>query len=190
MYNKKQKFEWDWYDFLVLMFIILIIANIYYINANNKINTNFLEESNHNTEIEFFKTIKRNIPLGYPVKGAICSYFGVRNNPITQKKEFHYGIDIAAPKFTPIKVKADGVVDNIYRDKTSGLVLVIKHKWHKTLYAHLSKTNLEVGASVYVNDIIGLVGNSGIVTGTHLHYGIEVNCKKVDPLPYIRRCYE
>ncbi|MEO0249024.1 MAG: peptidoglycan DD-metalloendopeptidase family protein [candidate division WOR-3 bacterium] len=112
------------------------------------------------------------VPQGLPVSG-----------PITQKfSEKHPGIDIAAPKGTPVVATAMGRVERAGQDKTLGLVVEIGHpSGFKTIYGHLSKILVKDGQSVYGGDIIGNVGETGNVTGPHLHYGITKDGSPVDP---------
>ncbi len=112
------------------------------------------------------------VPQGLPVSG-----------PITQKfSSNHPGIDVAAPRGTPVVATAKGIVEKAEQDKTLGLVVEISHpSGYRTIYGHLSKILVKKGQSVYGGDIIGNVGETGNVTGPHLHYGIKKDGTPIDP---------
>ena len=113
----------------------------------------------------------------------ISSPFGMRWN------RHHKGIDIPAPKGTPILAAKSGTV--IYRGfhkKGYGNVVVIEHEdGSHTLYAHAKKTIVKRGRSVKQGEIIGFVGRSGKTTGAHLHFEISLDGTHVNPLDYLAR---
>ena len=117
------------------------------------------------------------------------SGFGRRIDPLTEKLRFHNGLDIAAPRGTPVIATADGIIDQVGRDAFFGKMVRIEHKatQMKTLYGHLAShaDGLQVGQKVKRYDIIGYVGNSGRSTGLHLHYGVSVNGKWQNPKHHI-----
>jgi len=92
----------------------------------------------------------------------------------------HNGIDIGAPIGTPVYAASDGeviAVDNndqsLYAKYQYGKYILIKHRNNlATFYAHLSKQLVSVGDSVKKGDLIGYSGNTGFVTGPHLHFGV------------------
>lgn len=125
------------------------------------------------------------IPSGLPLKDIkVSSGFGYRINPITKKQQFHRGIDIPAPKKTPIHATADGIVEFVESSDIGdyGRVIKIVHNYgFKTIYAHMLKTYISVGDIVRKGEIIGLVGNSGRSTGSHLHYEVKHINKILNP---------
>jgi murein DD-endopeptidase MepM/ murein hydrolase activator NlpD len=122
-----------------------------------------------------------------PVEGSITSEFGARTHPTTGKEETHTGVDINAKEGTEVKAVFDGIVEDSSEDKSLGLMLVINHgNGYKTRYGHLSKINVEKGKSIKKGDIIALTGNTGVSTGPHLHFEVEVNGKNVNPLEFIK----
>ena len=123
----------------------------------------------------------------WPVNGRITSCFGWRIDPILKKeRQFHNGIDIAAPVGTPVKAPLDGIVIKTYRNSASGNVIILKHDGgYQTDFRHLSKILVKEGQSVHRSDIIGEVGNTGRrTTGPHLHFGVMKDGKYVDPLNF------
>jgi murein DD-endopeptidase MepM/ murein hydrolase activator NlpD len=125
------------------------------------------------------------IPNGLPLEDiSISSSFGYRINPITNKEQFHRGIDIPATFKTPIRATADGIVEFVETSDIGdyGRVIKILHNYgFKTIYAHMSKTYLNVGDIVTKGEIIGLVGSSGRSTAPHLHYEVKHLNKILNP---------
>ena len=119
------------------------------------------------------------------------SEFGWRNHPITKKRQFHRGLDIRARRGTPVLAAADGVVSKVTRDRYLGRVIRIEHKARQmeTVYGHLNKyaKGIRRGKVVKRGDIIAYVGNTGVSTGPHLHYGVYHAKKKswMNPKNYI-----
>jgi len=125
-------------------------------------------------------------PSIWPVRGWVSSGFGRRVSPFTGEDMMHGGLDISAPMSTPVKAPAAGTVIAVGPEKSLGNVVVVSHGYgFKTLYAHLSKLRVRNGQTVKRGDVIGEVGNTGLSTGPHLHYEIELNGAAVDPLKYI-----
>ncbi len=106
---------------------------------------------------------------------------------LPNKRRPHLGIDLAAPRGTPIMASQGGVVIYTGRDfKGYGNMILIEngHGW-ATLYAHLDKFYVREGAKVSQGDVIGAMGRTGRATGVHLHYEIRKNRGPVDPLPLL-----
>lgn len=123
-----------------------------------------------------------------PISNArISSRFSLnRMHPILKVKRPHYGVDYAAPYGTNIKAAANGKVLFAGVKSGYGKVIEISHKnGLKTLYAHLSKINVKTGQKVKTGQVIGKVGNSGLSTGPHLHFGLYRNNKPINPLSNI-----
>jgi septal ring factor EnvC (AmiA/AmiB activator) len=125
-------------------------------------------------------------PSIWPVRGWVSSGFGRRVSPFTGEYMMHGGLDISAPMSTPVKAPAAGFVIAAGPEKSLGNLVVLSHGYgFKTLYAHLSKVRVRTGQTVRRGDIIGEVGNTGLSTGPHLHYEIEIHGQAVDPFKYI-----
>ena len=111
------------------------------------------------------------VPHGTPTEYVrISSPFGSRIHPITHKRHGHKGIDLAAPRNTPIYATADGVVTFSGRNGGYGNFVKLNHKnGYKTAYAHMNRIAVRKGKTVQKGDLIGYVGTTGSSTGNHLH---------------------
>jgi len=132
-------------------------------------------------------TSKRRTFLRHPVDVVrITSKFDPKRlHPVLHKIRAHRGVDYGAPYGSPIRATADGVIKFAGSRNAYGNTVILQHGDSvKTLYAHMSRISdkSSVGARVNQGDVIGYVGNSGRVTGTHLHYEFRVDEKHVDPL--------
>jgi murein DD-endopeptidase MepM/ murein hydrolase activator NlpD len=147
------------------------------------------EESFHILE-EFLRSreaLLAHTPLGYPIRGWITSPFGYRRSPFTGRREFHEGIDIAAPVGAPIRVPADGVAVFAGRNGGYGRVVVVDHGYgFSTRYGHCSKILVSVGEKVKRGQVIARVGNTGRSTAPHLHYEVRVGKVAVNPYYYLK----
>ena len=125
------------------------------------------------------------IPSIWPTQGYITSGYGWRRHPITGKREFHYGYDIANRPYTPIVATANGTVSSVRRYGGYGLIIEIDHGYgFTTRYAHLAQAYVKQGQKVKRGEKIAAMGSSGFVTGTHLHYEVRVLGRTVNPMNY------
>ena len=122
--------------------------------------------------------------LYWPVPGARFSQgVGPRRHPVYGYRSCHTGIDLAAGTGTPIAAAATGIVTAVTTLRAYGRVIVIAHNGGlSTMYAHLSRFNVNVGQGIAVGDTIGFVGSSGWSTGPHLHFEVHVNGTPHNPL--------
>lgn len=119
----------------------------------------------------------------WPVTGRISSIFGLRRFFNEQERRPHSGLDIAASEGTPIKAAASGTVLDAGDFFFSGNMIYIDHgQGIITLYAHLSNISVKPGEVVKQGDIIGEVGQTGRVTGPHLHFAVYANQALIDPI--------
>ncbi|MCF8061977.1 MAG: M23 family metallopeptidase [Deltaproteobacteria bacterium] len=117
---------------------------------------------------------------------VISSGFGWRKSPFTNKREFHAGIDIIGRTGTRVVAPAAGSVINRGHDRWLGNYVVLQHAGDlKTIYGHLHEASVEKGARVKRGDVIGLVGNTGLSTSSHLHYSVVEGSRAVNPMQYI-----
>ena len=115
----------------------------------------------------------------------ISSGFSVRIHPVYRMNRFHYGIDFAAPQGTPIYATADGTVVAAGSFLSYGNYIKISHGYeYETAYGHLHSVGVRKGQKVFRGQIIGVVGNTGISTGDHLHYEVIYRDKPVNPINY------
>jgi murein DD-endopeptidase MepM/ murein hydrolase activator NlpD len=137
--------------------------------------------------IEEFKQEIANTPVGSPLEGTITSSFGFRSNPFGGGgRESHKGLDISAPYGRPVKCTAEGkVVFAGYRGDYGNLVIISHGEEYQTYYGHLSQILVKEGQEVKVSTFIGKVGSTGRSTGSHLHYEIIRNNKKINPKTFI-----
>ncbi len=117
----------------------------------------------------------------------ISSPFGMRVSPISGEWKFHRGIDMAAPTGTIVMACKAGTVKVIGRnDFIYGNYIVLSHEDGMTsLYAHLSYIyDLKEGETVLRRQPIGKVGDTGLATGPHLHFEININGQAQEPEKY------
>jgi murein DD-endopeptidase MepM/ murein hydrolase activator NlpD len=114
----------------------------------------------------------------------ISSFFGTRNDPFTFQHRTHLGLDFVAPFNTKVYATANGTVTLVKHSRRGyGNEIVIDHGFgYKTRYAHLNKTLIQEGQEVERGELIGLMGNTGRSTGTHLHYEVHLYNNPVNPL--------
>ncbi len=104
---------------------------------------------------------------------------------------FHYGIDMAAMKGTPVKAAADGIVEESQEVSGYGNTIVINHQnGYKTRYAHLESRSVAVRKHVTAGEVIATVGDTGFTIksgkyATHLHFEVYEKGKHVNPLYYL-----
>ena len=139
-------------------------------------------------DLEQFRLLRARTPLGSPVpNGRISSHYGLRLNPVTGQYSAHRGIDLAAPRGTPVLVQAPGEVTFAGWRGSFGRFVEIEHADGViTRYAHLNKISVATGDRVEGGDAIAQVGSSGRSTGPHLHYEILVDNDWVDPHEWIK----
>ncbi len=125
----------------------------------------------------------------WPVTGRITSRFGDRNNPFTGVEKFHNGIDIGGCSIgTPVGAAMAGRVASVGFNNVYGKYIIIKHPGtgFQTMYAHLIKTVVSRDQNVGQGQKIGDLGNTGMVTGPHLHFSIFKSNVPVDPLTFLK----
>jgi len=111
-----------------------------------------------------------------PYTGRKTSDFGYR------RYRYHYGVDIKLYRGEEVKSAFEGIVRIAHYDGDYGKVVVVRHNnGLETLYAHLSKLNVKEGDKVEAGDVVGLGGNTGRSTGSHLHFEARYKGEPIDP---------
>lgn len=157
----------------------------------------FLENEDHipNEDISDYisylmdlEEVVTKVPLAKPIANArVTSSFGRRKDPVRKVWAFHQGIDLAGSYRTPIKATANGRVKRASRKGAYGLFVEIDHGNNLTTrYGHLSKILVKKGDRVVQGQSIGLQGNTGRSTGSHLHYEVLVRGKAQDPSKFLK----
>jgi murein DD-endopeptidase MepM/ murein hydrolase activator NlpD len=145
----------------------------------------------------------RHTPSILPVPAdqfVLTSPFGMRTSPFTRAADFHKGLDLSAPRGTPVYVTADGVVTfaGRYPLRQSvawwrfGNVVVVNHADRFiTIYGHLDTINVKKGQFVKQGEVVATVGSTGWSTNSHLHYEVRSDIEvagtyvPIDPRIYI-----
>ncbi len=119
---------------------------------------------------------KENIPSLLPTMGQISRTFSPD----------HQGIDIAAPRFSPVVAAASGIVSATGWDSIYGNYVIIEHNVdYSTFYGHLHSIDIKREIKVKSGQVIGTVGSTGKSTSPHLHYEVRFQHKSVEPLGYL-----
>ena len=128
------------------------------------------------------------IPFSPPLEHfSISSHFGKRRDPINKRWAMHYGLDLTGFKKAKVYATAPGkVVKSGYKGKYGKFIEIDHGDGFKTRYGHLYKTLVKRGQEVKFRQKIGLLGNSGRSTGSHLHYEVTHNGKQRNPWRFIK----
>lgn len=107
-------------------------------------------------------------------------------NPVTNKQEYHNGVDIKANWGTDVIAVFDGVVTEAGEDALSGkYVFYLCDNGYEIRYAHLSYVAVKTGDRISREQVIAKSGATGRVTGAHLHYTLLKNGSVIDPASYV-----
>ena len=123
-----------------------------------------------------------------PVSGfRLTSAFGMRKHPVLKVNRMHNGVDMACAAGTPIYATRAGTVTTAsYQANGAGNYVSINHlDGFSSIYMHMTHYVVSKGQSVSQGQLIGYVGNTGISTGDHLHFGVSYAGTYVNPLAYI-----
>lgn len=121
-----------------------------------------------------------------PVNGGIGSPFGRRFHPIFHVWRMHEGVDLHASCGTPIRAAADGVVQSVRYDSSGGHRLLIAHAGGLvTQYLHAQGYSVHRGQRVRRGQVVGSVGSTGWATACHLHFGVKLHGRLVNPARYL-----
>jgi murein DD-endopeptidase MepM/ murein hydrolase activator NlpD len=132
----------------------------------------------------------RDTPSLVPNPGHITSLFGWRRSPFGHGRDFHSGIDIAAPPGTEIRATAPGTVTSAGWSGGYGCMIRIQHKYgFESLYGHCQRAIVNSGQNVKKGEVVGYVGQTGNATGNHCHYEIRLGSIPINPYPYMSRIW-
>ena len=128
------------------------------------------------------------IPFSPPLEHfSISSHFGKRRDPINKRWAMHYGLDLTGFKKANVYATSPGkVVKSGHKGKYGKFIEIDHGDGFKTRYGHLYKTLVKRGQEVKFRQKIGLLGNSGRSTGSHLHYEVTHNGKQKNPWRFIK----
>ncbi len=145
------------------------------------------KDSYYNSKGEELESFLLSNPVNYT---RISSPFTQKRwHPILQKYRAHLGIDYAASVGTPVKSAGSGKVVFVGDKGGYGKTIEISHdSSYKTLYAHLNgyAKGLRSGQSVKQGQLIGFVGNTGLSSGPHLHFGLYRNNTAINPASVVK----
>lgn len=141
------------------------------------------------THKEEFSTV---IPAIWPIDRtklrSVSSLFGMRKHPRYGTWRKHEGVDLAAPKGTPVYATGNAVVREARWRNGYGNLIELNHGFgYKTRYGHLHKMYVKEGDSVTRGQVIGEVGNTGVSEGSHLHYEVRFRDNTVNPIHYFNK---
>jgi murein DD-endopeptidase MepM/ murein hydrolase activator NlpD len=130
-------------------------------------------------------------PVSWPYEDVdISSPYGFRIHPTLQVAKMHRGLDFPRALGMPVLAMAGGAVEKVMYDGVYGNVVFLTHDggW-QTVYAHLAEITVLPGEFVDAGALVGLTGSTGRSTGSHLHLGVLVDGRSVDPLYFIGRTW-
>ena len=170
-----------------------VVANVTYVNGEETERTILssvtLKEPVTEQRLQGTKARPTWLPTGtfrWPVSGRITSYFGGRKSPGGIGSSNHKGIDIAAPRGTPVYAADGGTVTYAGWMSGYGYLVRINHgNGYETYYGHNSSLTVSVGQKVYKGQQIARVGSTGNSTGNHCHFEVRYNGVAKNPLKYL-----
>ncbi len=169
---------------LSLFFLVLIAFSRKLENYEIDISDIHIEQSQFHELLLDFTTVENATPNIWPVEGIITSDFGWRR--LRGRKEFHTGVDIAAPYGSKVVATAPGYVMFAGWIKGYGYTVIIYHGYgFVTLYAHMSAIEVERGEKVSRSRVRGYVGSTGRTTGPHLHYEVIKYGIRQNPIAFL-----
>lgn len=138
----------------------------------------FLQLKSQSNEVSKKSSLQK-MHLVLPVNGHVSDHY----NPIKK----HYGIDLVAPKNTPVKAILDGYVFSADWTLETGNTIGIVHDNNIiSFYKHNAVNLKKAGTYVRAGEAIAIIGNTGILTdGPHLHFELWVDGTPVNPADYL-----
>ena len=126
-------------------------------------------------------------PSGWPIIGGwISSHFGNRSDPFTGRSAFHAGVDFAAPPGSRVITTGPGVVSFSGYKSGYGYVVEVTHPTgYVTRYGHNSRNLVRQGQTVAKGEAIAIIGSTGRSTGNHVHFEVERDGNRLNPMRYL-----
>ena len=170
---------------------ILFLSNYYnkkideiHLDTQNKIDSLNNHMDSLCNDINNLHQYLDSLPLGSPLDTLIVSSnYGWRRSPIHRSWRMHSGTDFYASWSDTVYAVGHGKVVRSGWNFGYGRQINISHcSGYESSYAHLYKLFVKVGDSVKLGEPIARAGNSGAVTGAHLHYEISRWDEKINPM--------
>ncbi|MBQ4838869.1 peptidoglycan DD-metalloendopeptidase family protein [Pseudoalteromonas luteoviolacea] len=157
---------------------------------SDKLPAAYLQAIDSSVRLNQLESLVQNLPASMPVKEDkyyISSAFGYRKDPITGRRAYHKGVDLAGWHKTEILAPADGQVVRAGKYGGYGKFVEIQHaNGVTTRYGHLHTIKVKKGQQVRQSDVIALMGSTGRSTSTHLHYEVLQDKKHINPVKLAR----
>ncbi|TMP35570.1 M23 family metallopeptidase [Pseudoalteromonas rubra] len=154
------------------------------------LNARYTQLIDDSVQLNQLENLLHSTPKMMPVahdKYYISSAFGFRKDPITGRRAYHKGVDMAGWHKTQIIAPADGVISRAGKNGGYGKFIEIKHaNGIVTRYGHLHTIKVKKGQTVKQSDVIALMGSTGRSTSTHLHYEVLQDKKHINPVKLAR----
>jgi murein DD-endopeptidase MepM/ murein hydrolase activator NlpD len=182
-----------------LLTFIFMCFIMYYINSQEKLLNDNIQV--HETELnDLYKQYQNiytlydsliniidNLPLGSPLDTLeISSDYGWRRSPLRTGWQMHGGTDYLAAWQDTVYATGSGVVKRARWNAGYGRCIIIDHTWgYQSTYAHLYRYFVRRGDTVSKGQPIARAGNSGAVTGPHLHYEVKRYGKRANPSLFV-----
>lgn len=129
-------------------------------------------------------------PFVWPREDRLTSLFGTRRAYGTVLSSYHAGLDIAGLVGEPVSAVASGIVVLAEELQVRGNAVIIDHgAGVMSGYFHLSEIAVQTGDLVSAGQLLGKVGATGLVTGSHLHWEMRVGGVAVDPVEWLDRVF-
>ncbi len=142
--------------------------------------------------VKVHQAVVSDLPTLWPLingLGQVTMEFGPNIHPILNAWYMHRGFDIWHYTGTPIVASGNGVVDEAGYDALSGFgwYVEIEHPYgFRTKYTHMSRVDVAKGDVVAQGQRIGALGSSGLSTGPHLHFEIQLGTELIDPAYFLK----
>ncbi len=152
-------------------------------NSEIRIDSALNELRKLNLHYDSLLNIVDSLPLGSPLDTLeISSDYGWRRSPFNVGWQMHAGTDYMAAWHDTVYATGAGIISKSNWIGGYGRCIIIEHAWgYESKYAHLYKYFVKKGDTVYKGQAIARAGNSGAVTGPHLHYEVRRNGKTTNP---------